>query len=245
MLYRLFLIDMEKRMNELLKETELLDYSNSIIKGLIEKRDWLSLDEVDKVKAIYNYVRDEIKFGYSVGDSVPASNVILDGYGQCNTKSILFMALLRAVGIQSRLHGFIVHKRLQKGAVKGIAYRLSPKRILHSWVEVKVNDKWYATEGIILDKEYLRAIQKKFYVGSNTFCAYAVCTDRFSNPNIDWDLNDTYIQDKAILEDLGVYNTPDEFFVKYKQELSPFKDYLYRNIVRHILNKRIERLRNV
>ena len=46
------------------------------------------------------------------------------------------MSLLRAVGIPCRIHGFMIDKILQKGAITGMAYKLSPKEILHSWVEV-------------------------------------------------------------------------------------------------------------
>ncbi len=231
-------------MNQLLKETKLLDYSYTNIVELIDKKKWKELDEVERVKAIYNFVRDEIKFGYNEADNVSASKVLLDGYGQCNTKSTLFMALLRAVGIQCRIHGFYINKKLQKGAITGVAYRYSPERILHSWVEVKLDDKWYNTEGIILDKEYLSALQKKFYKGNNTFCGYGVYTDRFSNPNIDWNLNDTYIQAKGIVDDLGMFNTPDEFYSEYKQVIGPIKEWLYKNIVRKRMNKNIEKLRN-
>lgn len=41
-------------------------------------------------------VRDDIVFGYNIDDEIPASKVLADGYGQCNTKGTLFMALLRA-----------------------------------------------------------------------------------------------------------------------------------------------------
>ncbi|MEE9438693.1 MAG: transglutaminase domain-containing protein, partial [Saprospiraceae bacterium] len=91
----------------------------------------------------------EIRFGYNKSDNIPASKVLSDGYGQCNTKSTLLMALLRAVGIPNRIHGFTIDKALQKGAITGIWYKLAPKNILHSWVEVLINDKWYFLEGVI------------------------------------------------------------------------------------------------
>ncbi len=37
-----------------------------------------------------------------------------DGYGQCNTKGTLFMALFRSVDIPCRFHGFTIDKKLQK-----------------------------------------------------------------------------------------------------------------------------------
>jgi len=78
------------------------------------------LDIVSKVKTIYNFVRDEIKFGNNVSDDISASQVLKDGYGQCNTKATLLMALLRATDVPNRIHGFTIDKTLQKGAITGI-----------------------------------------------------------------------------------------------------------------------------
>ena len=41
-----------------------------------------------------------------------------DGTGQCNTKSTLLMALLRAVGIPWRFHGFAISKPLWKASLQ-------------------------------------------------------------------------------------------------------------------------------
>ena len=82
-------------MDILLQETKMLDYSSPQILDLLRERRWNELDDFNKIKQIYNYVRDEIKFGYNIDDSVSASKVLKDGYGQCNTKGTLFMALLR------------------------------------------------------------------------------------------------------------------------------------------------------
>ena len=150
-----------KNMNNYLKETKILNYSDSTIINLVNSRKWQTLDSVNKVKAIYNFVRDEIKFGYNLSDEITASEVLKDGYGQCNTKATLLMALLRAVGIPNRIHGFTIDKALQKGAITGIWYKLSPKNIVHSWVEINLNNKWYFLEDVILDKEYLTKLQEK------------------------------------------------------------------------------------
>ena len=100
-------------MNKYLEKTELLDYDNENIQKLIYERSWMKLDELNRIKAIYNYIRDEILFGYNVDDKIKASKVLKDGYGQCNTKGILFMALLRACNIPCRIHGFTIDKKLQ------------------------------------------------------------------------------------------------------------------------------------
>ena len=71
----------------------MLDYSNANIQKLIQARAWQKLDTFGCIKAVYNFVRDEILFGYNIDDAIPASKVLADGYGQCNTKGTLFMAL--------------------------------------------------------------------------------------------------------------------------------------------------------
>ena len=102
--------------------TRMLDYETENIQKLVEERNWKELSEYERIKVIYDFVRDEILFGYNVDDTVPASRVLRDGYGQCNTKGTLFMALLRACEIPCRIHGFTIDKKLQKGAMTGMVY---------------------------------------------------------------------------------------------------------------------------
>ncbi len=230
-------------MNDYLKATKILDYTHTSVQQLIEKKQWMQLETIDRVKAIYNFVRDEIKIGYNAADNIAASAILKDGYGQCNTKATLLMALLRATGIPNRIHGFTIDKALQKGAITGIWYVLSPKNILHSWVEVGIDDKWYFMEGVILDKPYLTRLQEKNSDCKTTFCGYGAYTDNFENPPIEWNLNHTFIQDKGINQDLGVFDTPDDFYARHQQQLSPVKRFVFRHIVRYIMNKNVARIR--
>jgi len=231
-------------MNNYLKETPILNYTDSIIQTLVKDRNWASMDIKDRVKSIYNYVRDEIKFGYNSSDSISATQVLKDGYGQCNTKATLLMALLRATGIPNRIHGFTIDKALQKGAISGIWYKLSPQNILHSWVEININDKWYFLEGVILDKDYLTKLQEINKDCKTTFCGYGVYTDNFENPQIEWDLNNTFIQDKGINQDFGLFDTPDDFYLKHQQKLGLIKKFIFQNIVRQKMNRNVEQIRN-
>lgn len=226
-----------------LKRTDILDFDKPSIKSLIKEKGWNKMTETNKVRGIYAYVKDEVKFGYNTDDNISASEVLKDGFGQCNTKANLFMALLRAVGVPNRMHGFTIHKRLQKGAITGIWYKLSPKNILHSWVEVYVNTEWYNLEGLILDKLYLTALQEKFSDCKTTFCGYGAYTDHFQKPQVEWEMNDTYIQKKGIDQDYGLFDSPDEFYRQYQQKLSPLKKWAYQNYVRHLLNRNVERIR--
>ncbi|WP_411971387.1 transglutaminase-like domain-containing protein [Sphingobacterium sp. Lzh-3] len=231
-------------MNNYLKETKILDYSHDSIQKLVQEREWNQLDMISRIKAIYNFVRDEIKFGYNLSDNISASAVLKDGYGQCNTKATLLMALLRATEIPNRIHGFTIDKALQKGAITGIWYKLSPKNILHSWVEILVDEQWYFLEGVILDKIYLAKLQEKNSDCKTTFCGYGAYTDNFKNPPIDWNLNNTFIQDKGINQDFGLFDTPDEFYAKHQQKLNAFERFVFKNIVRHKMNKNVAKIRN-
>lgn len=230
-------------MKEYLKETKLLDFSNKEIQNLIEKKQWRKLDTIDRIKSIYDFVRDEILFGYNISDDISASQVLSDGFGQCNTKGTLLMALLRANGIPNRIHGFTIDKALQKGAISGIWYKLSPKNILHAWVEIFVNKKWYSLEGVILDKSYLSKLQEQNKDCKTTFCGFGVFTDNFQNPPIEWHLNNTFIQDKGINQDFGIFDTPDELYLKHKQQLNFVKKLMFENVVRHRMNKNVNRIR--
>ena len=231
-------------MNRYLKETKMLDYSNPNIQQLIENRKWLEMHEFDRLKSIYNFVRDEILFGYNIDDNIPASKVLKEGFGQCNTKGTLFMALLRACNIPCRVHGFTIDKKLQNGAMTGIVYKNAPQNVFHSWVEVYFEDKWYELEAFILDKKYLNNLQKINSSCSGAFCGYGVAVKDFKNPVIDFNRNNTYIQSEGINQDFGVYDSPDDLLKEHHQQMSPLKAFLYKNLGRHLMNRNVRKIRN-
>lgn len=231
-------------MEKYLKETKMLDFSNEKIQRLINERKWRKMNTFECLKSIYNFVRDEILFGYNVDDHISASRVLQDGYGQCNTKGTLFMALLRACNIPCRVHGFTIDKKLQKGAMTGIFYKSAPQNVFHSWVEVYFEDKWYELEAFILDIAYLRKLQDKNRNCTGAFCGYGVAVTDFQNPIIDFDRNNTYIQSEGINQDFGIYDSPDELLKEHHQEMSSVKAFMYRNIGRHLMNRNVRKIRN-
>lgn len=222
----------------------MLDFSNDAVQNLIAHRSWRGLTDFEKIKSIYTYVRDEILFGYNTDDSIPASKVLADGYGQCNTKGTLFMALLRAVGVPCRVHGFTIDKKLQKGAMTGIVYRAAPRNVFHSWVEVYLDGVWYELEAFILDSTYLHALQKLHPKCVGAFCGYGVAVKNFQHPVIDFNRNNTYIQSEGINQDFGIYDSPDELLKEHHQEMSPVKAFVYRNFGRHLMNRNVKRIRS-
>ncbi len=231
-------------MEKLLSATPLLDFNHPALRDLISEKKWQTLKTIDQVKAIYDFVRNEIAFGYNRADEITASAVLSDGFGQCNTKATLFMALLRALHIPCRMHGFTIHKALQKGPLRGIWYLLSPTYIVHSWVEVLVEGEWYHMEGLILDQPYLTKLQHMHPDCANTFCGFGVYTDAFQAPPVDWNMNHTYIQHKGIHDDFGLFDSPDEFYAKHRQALGKIKTFIFTQWVRHRMNAQVARIRS-
>lgn len=231
-------------MEEYLKETKMLNFNSAKISDLVRKKGWLELDEFHKIKNIYEFVQNDILFGYNSTDILSAVEVLQDGFGQCNTKATLLMALLRSVNIPCRLHAFNVSKDFQKGALPQIIYLLAPKYILHTWVEVFFNDKWIALEGVIIDKDYLYTVQQKYTEYKGIFKKFAIATKDVETVNIDWTGNDVFIQKEAVVDDYGIFSSPDILFSKHTQNMSKIKLYLYSHIGTKMMTKRVFKIRN-
>lgn len=230
--------------NQYLKETKMLDYSHKSIQKLIRERKWSVFSEKERVKEIYDFVKDEILFGYNTDDKIKASSVLKDGFGQCNTKGTLFMALLRVCGIPCRIHGFTIDKILQKGAMTGLVYKFAPDEIFHSYVEAYVCGEWYNLEGFILDNAYLTALQKTFLPEKDgSFTGYGVATKNFINPPVEFNCCDTYIQKEGIVRDLGVYDDPDSLLREHGQTMNLLKKCVYRLIGRRLMNINVNKIR--
>ncbi|UWQ53155.1 transglutaminase-like domain-containing protein [Leisingera caerulea] len=227
----------------LLKPTRLLDFDHPSIARLITNRGWKELAQHEQIGAVYGFVRNEIAFGYNHADDIPASRVLTDGYGQCNTKGTLLMALLRGVGVRCRLHGFTIHKALQRGVVPEIVYPIAPDEILHSWVEAETEEGWVNLEGFILDEAFLGTLQAAFS-GTESLCGYGAGTNCLSAPPVDWTGGDTYIQKTGIVRDFGTFGTPDEFYRDHRQAFGILRDWLYRKVIRHWMNARVRAIRS-
>ncbi|MES2633579.1 MAG: transglutaminase family protein [Pseudomonadota bacterium] len=228
---------------KLLRKTPLLDFEHPSIQGLVRARGWATLPERERIGAIYDFARNEVGFGYNLADDLPASQVLADGIGQCNTKGMLFMALLRGAGIPCRFHGFTIDKALQKGAITGVAYLLAPRSIIHSWVEVWFDDRWVELEGFILDQDYLTKLQERFADREGAFCGFGAATPNLHDPGVEWRGGNTYIQKDGINHDFGVFDDPDSFYAKHGANLSGAKKWLFQGLIRHWMNRNVARIR--
>ena len=152
------------------------------------------------------------------------------------------MALRRRLGLPCRLHGFTIHKALQRGVVPEAVYAIAPAEILVSSIEVWTGGKWIELEGFILDNGFLARLQQAF-AGTESLCGYGAGTDCLSAPPFEWTGGNTYIQKTAIARDFGTYDTPDLFYAKHRQQFGPLRDLVYRGLVRHWMNARVRAIR--
>lgn len=226
------------------EETRMLNYRSASIEELIRSKNWRNLDDFARIKAVYEYVQNEILFGYNRSDTLTAEQVLSDGYGQCNTKATLLMALLRGVGIPCRIHGFEVSKDFQRGATTALIAAFAPNRIIHTWAEVCYDGQWLALEGVITDKKYFDAVKAKHKEINKEFMRYAIATDDLKNLSIDWNGNSTYVQSAAVVTDFGTFASPDEFFGKHRQYWNKAKNFMYVHFGRKIMNYNVSKVRN-
>lgn len=109
-------------------------------------------DDRAKAVAIHDWVRDNIRFGWTKqfwADS--ATDVLASGKGFCNTKSTLFVALLRNVGIPARQHFVTIHSDSLYGLVKTGSEYLD-----HAYTEV-----WLKTDSYVIDSKLFRNAQAR------------------------------------------------------------------------------------
>lgn len=227
-----------------LEASNLLDYTHPSITNLIASKGWHSIKEqTDLINEVYSFVRDEIEYGHTKSYALRASQVLELGYGNCLAKTILLMALLRAVWVPCRFHAMTISRVIFRGLLHGVCYKMVKRQQYHACVEILFNNKWLDIEGHIIDKAYLLKLQQKFpdYMGS--FFGYGIAVLNFKNPENRWGESHTYVQNKAIEKDIGIFDTPDVFFSKFPDAETYTHTFLYKTIIRGRLNNSIMALR--
>mgnify|MGYP001050167272 CR=1 FL=1 len=104
---------------------------------------------------IFNWVRDEIKYGFDFWN-VKASETLRKRMGMCANKTNLQVAMLRSAGIPA---GYMV-LRIKKEALKTIAndeiYERSLDAIVHVYCCVLINNDWISADASV-DRELYEA----------------------------------------------------------------------------------------
>jgi len=234
-------------MDEYLRATRLVDLDAGAVRETAARLMQGAATPREGAISIYHFARDEIKFGYNRRDDIPASEVLRDGYGQCNTKSVLLVALLRAADIPARFHLAQVDKAVQWGVMPPLAYRFAPDRVTHTWAEVYLNGRWIVLEGVIMDKPYFLAA-RRLLLESGRSVGYAiglppeVLTNCANGCCIDWDgAGDVISQMTAVVADFGPAADPGEFYRQHT--VSGLRGVLFERHVSGEMTGRAERIR--
>lgn len=207
----------------------LADHTHPLVEATALKLTAEETTDRGRLQRIFNYVRD-INFAFPVeGDFVSASETIRLGYGQCNTKSTLLLALCRAAGIPARIHFSLINKEIQRGPFRGFLYRLIPEAISHSWIEVEIDGEWRQVDSFINDIPFHRgAVAEIRRRGWQT--GFSV-TRVGGEPSAELDLDGKHFsQMGAVTDDHGVWNDPADYYAsdRYKNRPGRLKHWLYR-----------------
>lgn len=226
---------------EYLKPTSLVDFNTPIVKQKALELTENLTRESDKVRCIYHFVRDEIPYTFT-HNLQKASEVLKQQVGQCNTKTTLTIALLRAINIPARYHCGSISKSLFKNTIPQWAYPFTPKLIPgHCWPEVFIDDKWIAIENV-MDLALYEGIQSKMKTeNQQESLGCGLSKDSFQK---EWDgKGDVLMQDGALAEDAGTFSNADEYLARTERFLNPIKYWLKNRVVKRAMNKRFSELR--
>lgn len=140
-----------------LERTDVIDADHPSIAGVVQRLTTPVMTNRQKAVRLHDFVRDEIRFGFqNAFYEVRASEVLAAKVGYCNTKSTLFIALLRCAGIPARQQFVDIDASILKGLFDpGTPY------VDHSYVEVLLEDRWVATDSFIVDPPLFQAAAKR------------------------------------------------------------------------------------
>lgn len=186
-----------------LQATSYINHSHPSIQSVIAQITDEGQTQREKAVALHDYVRDTVKFGFeSEFYDMSASEVLTAGQGYCNTKSTLFIALLRGADIPARHRFYGLSSQVLSDVINpNSAY------VDHSIVEVHLGGRWVRTDSFIADPALFQSATQSIprplgkgvrRDGSNT-----------------WDgINDSYSQfhPDYISREFGVYEDIGDFY---------------------------------
>jgi len=214
-----------EHLQHFLNETPLLNFHDASLYTLNENHRWDRQSETERIKSIYEYVRDNITYQFPKKRIQTASEILGEGCGFSISKSILLMALLRLVHIPCRFHGFLIKKEFLQGISDDKLYRKIPGLLVHGWVEALDNDRWIILEGATLPEKFIQEQLKKISVQNGEYNGLGLGVHKLENLLYKWTGKHTYIQRNAILRDFSVFNNPDDFLALFGKELKSLRKY--------------------
>ena len=184
-----------------------INSGKNVIQQVIDEKDSERLQAI----ALHDYVRDQVKFGFNqYFDASPPSYTIAFGYGHCNPKSHLMVALFQQAGLGAYQHFVVIPKEILKGAIPPSRYWMIPSELSHSYVEVKINGKWLNIDSFIVDTPLLEGAKTKL-AQEGLPIGYGVRHDSINT----WNGEDhafSQFDDRFLIEDHGRVEDMESYF---------------------------------
>ena len=128
-------------MDQCVKPTPNIDCDSEPIRKKAQELTEGLADPVEKAKAIFYFVRDQIRYNpYAYLYPIQASSILERGYGYCVQKAVLLSALARASGIPARL-GFTDIRNHQLDPDWQKIFK-SDVVVYHGFAELFLNEHW-------------------------------------------------------------------------------------------------------
>ncbi|RYX95254.1 MAG: transglutaminase domain-containing protein [Comamonadaceae bacterium] len=126
--------------------TRLLDLGDPKLRIQALRITQMAHNDLQKAVAVHDYVKS-LPFGCIAGfDHVPAAAVLRAGRGDCHSKGVLFVAMLRVLAIPARLRFVTLPGTFLKGIVDN-----PPDTITHAIGEVWLDGHWWRTDTYVAD----------------------------------------------------------------------------------------------
>lgn len=187
----------EQGFEEYLKSTEFCDSDNDVVRAKAEEITEHDKKPREKALSVFHFVRDNIKF--MMGKFEKASDTLMRGHGDWNSKTNLQVALLRAVKIPARFHIASLSKDSIKGIVSDLFYQNAPDVLpFHPWCECYLDGKWISCD-TLLDRPLIESAYKR-----RIFTKEEI-------PRIEWDgYDDLNTMTHWMLKDKGTFPSLDQ-----------------------------------
>jgi transglutaminase-like putative cysteine protease len=202
-------------------------------------------DDVERAVLIHDFVRDEVPFGWVPGfDAETASETHSSRLGFCNTKTPLFVALLRAAKIPARIHFAGINKHILDNMLNPI-----DKFVDHAYAEAFLEGKWLKVDSFIVDAPLYRAAMGKLRAsgkkigfglhinGTSTWDGRSDSLGQFLDDGTCEDFSDV---------DFGIHDDVPAFYASGKARTPT--NFFFRNVILRTLlffaNRRVRALRD-
>jgi hypothetical protein len=195
-----------------LRPTDMCNFDYGPVRKVANKVTKDATTEYQAITAVHEFVA-ALPLGFD-SENWPAHKILRAQRGQCNTKTTLFITLLRCAGVACRVRAWKIHKEAHKDHFPALIYAFTPKETLFTYPEVYYKDKW-----MLLSKALYSKSKPDWSV-----CPFDDALGRTHPLKKEW-----------VAEELGYFWHPDNVYEKYGTNIDGWRKLAF-PIAQKILN---------